>query len=137
MPAFAKIPYLQGLPTTNLSRRHSASSTIPGAANQLVLAQLQQYPTPPTRNEHIVAILAHTRGVPGQGCARVGRGGVCQFQDTVVFTGLIPGRQTRVLNKCTNCHFAADGTQCGAVLVGGGGNLPPPLPPPQVQATSL
>jgi hypothetical protein len=131
MPAFAKIPYLQQQPVVpNHQRRHSQNSVLSNgqAAGQLVLQSINLYPAPqPARNEHIVAILAHTRGVLGQNCARVQRGGVCQFQDTVVFTGLVPGRNTRVLVKCTNCHFAADGLPCGAIPVAG--NLPPPPPP--------
>jgi len=98
------------------------------AAGRRVLPQIAQYPLPwPTRNEHILAILVHTRGVPGQGCQRVAHGNTCQFQDTIVYLGVNPNTGARLIVKCTNCHFATDGAACGAILTAG--NTPPPPPP--------
>ena len=39
----------------------------------------------------MVAILAYTRGVLSQDYTQVARGGVQQFQDTIVFSRLVPG----------------------------------------------
>ena len=130
MAPFPKIAFVASQPTVNLQRRHSASSTVSNgqAAGRDVLPQIALYPTPrPSRNEHILAILAHSRGVPGQNCQRVLRGNVCQFQSTVVYLGTNPSTGARLMTKCTNCHYAADGAACGAIPLAG--NAPPPPPP--------
>lgn len=110
MPAFAKINYISSLPVASATRLFSATSE---SANQVVHPRLEELQRLPTRNEHIVAILAHSRGELGTACDRVTRGKRCEFADTVVLMVLRNG--ARVLGKCTNCHFASDGAQCGAV----------------------
>lgn len=110
MPAFGKVNYISRLPVASATRRFSATSE---SANQMVHPRPEELQRPPTRNEHIVAILAHSRGELGTGCDRVARGKRCEFADTVVL--VVRRNGGRVLRKCTNCHFACDGTQCGAV----------------------
>ena len=110
MPAFGKVNYISRLPVASATRRFSATSK---SADQMVHPQLDELQRPPTRNEHIVAILAHSRGELGTGCDRVARGKRCEFADTVVL--MVQRNGARVLRKCTNCHFACDGTQCDAI----------------------
>ena len=110
MPAFNKVNYISGLLVVSATRRFSAASE---SAGQVVHPSLGNLHTPPTRREHILATLAHSRGEPGVGCKRVARGHRCQFADTVVLMQLRKG--VRVMGKCTNCHFASDGAECGAV----------------------
>lgn len=112
MPAFGKVNYISGLPVASATRRFSANSAFAG---QPVHPRLEDLQKPPTRNEHIVATLAHSRGEIGTGCDRAARGRRCEFADTVVLMQLRNG--VRVLGRCTNCHFACDGAQCGAVAV--------------------
>ena len=111
MPAFSKANFISNLPVVSATRRFSEDST---RAGQLVHASLNQFAKPPTRSEHIVAILAHSRGELGTGCGRAASGKRCEFSDTVVLTTLLNG--VRAVAKCTNCHFASDSkVQCGAV----------------------
>lgn len=111
MPAFNKTSYISSLPVTSTIRRFSEKSEFAG---QLVHPRLEDLQTPPTRNEHIIATLAHSRGELGTGCNRVSRGRRCEFGETIVLMDLWKG--VRILGKCTNCHFACDNkAQCGAV----------------------
>jgi hypothetical protein len=131
MPSFAKTPHLQGLPVQNQIRPHSATSTLYGGAviGRVILPQMNQHPAPrPAQNVRVVALFANSRGVPGQGCRCAVRNGVRQPEDTIVFTGLLPGRGDRLITKSTNCHCAADGHPRGAIPAAG--NLPAPPPPP-------
>lgn len=111
MPAFSKANFISSLPIISPSRRFSEDSA---RAGQLVHPSLNQFQKPPTRSEHIVAILAHSRGELGTGCERVASGKRCEFSDTIILMTLLNG--VRVVAKCTNCHFASDSkVQCGAV----------------------
>ncbi len=134
MAPFTKIPFLVVQPTTNTQRLHSQSSMVSGGqvAGRRVLPNITQYPLSRlTRNEHILAILAHTRSIPGQGCQRVTCRNTCQFQDTIVYLRVNLNTGARLMVKCTNCHFAIDRAAYGAILTTG--NVlppPPPLAPP-------
>lgn len=115
MPAFSKANFISSLPIISPSRRFSEDSA---RAGQLVHPSLNQFQKRPTRSEHIVAILAHSRGELGTGCERVASGKRCEFSDTIILMTLLNG--VRVVAKCTNCHFASDSkVQCGAVPANG------------------
>lgn len=113
----SKAAILLGIPVhpqAGQRTHHVDSAKYPG---QAVRTNPSLYPQAPTRNEHIVAILLHTRGVPGMGCRR-DRGNLKrQFSECIVAPYDQNGNQ--LVAKCSNCHFAADGTPCGAVPQGG------------------
>ena len=111
MPAFNKAKYIASLPIASATRLFSEKSDFAG---QPVHPRLEDLSKPPTRNEHIIATLAHSRGEVGIGCNRVALGRRCEFAETIVLMTLWKGK--RLLVKCTNCHFASDNkAQCGAV----------------------
>lgn len=62
MPTFNKASYISSRPVTSVTRRFSQKSEFAG---QLVHPRLKDLQTPPTRNEHIIATLAHSRGELG------------------------------------------------------------------------
>lgn len=77
----------------------------------------------PTRTEHKLAILAHTRGQSAAGCRREQGGQIRAFKHTIMFMGLLPNGD-RVTHRCTNCWYASDSEPCGAAP-----DFRPPHPP--------
>ncbi len=144
MPAFNKRAYLQGLPLAPGNARFFSASSSFGRVQ--VTRNFQNYANAPTRTEHVIAILAHVVGVPGNGCARrvtsqqrVVAGGqprAMAFEDEIVFLGTDP-KGNRILSKCTTCVFASDGGACGSLPRQGPWLPPPPPPAPLVQAAPL
>jgi hypothetical protein len=135
----SKAAVLLGIPVQPQAgqRTHHVDSTkYPG---QAVRTNPSLYTPAPTRNEHTVAILLHTRGVPGIGCRRDRDNLKRQFSECIVAPYDQNGDQ--LVAKCSNCHFAADGTPCGAIPQGGAQtsqaqspSAPAPVPVPQSQA---
>jgi hypothetical protein len=99
------------------------------------------------RGERQLAILCHTRGVPGTGCASQNSNRRKEFTHTVVYLVSLPNGSW-ILDRCTNCRYACDGRPCGAVPLNQAGNpqgppvtqAPPPAPavaaPPHIPAAA-
>jgi hypothetical protein len=132
----SKAAVLLGIPVhpqAGQRTHHVDSAKYPG---QAVRTNPSLYTPAPARNEHIIAILLHTRGVPGIGCRRDRQNLRRQFSECIVAPYDQSGDQ--LIAKCSNCHFAADGSPCGALPQGGvqanQSQLPPaPAPAPQSQ----
>jgi hypothetical protein len=117
--------------------------------NNIVPADPRTLQPPPVRTEHILAMLAHTRGVSASGCFRDDGRHTRYFQETIIYTGLLPNG-SRVRLSCTNCWYASQGDagapkQCTAQPDGLAPHAPviqnplpvptvvSPVPPPQLR----
>ena len=101
MPAFGKVNYISRLPVASATRRFSATSE---SADQMVHPQLDELQRPPTRNEHIVAILSlrdarwsaflmnqrklHPKGICNL-CGAFGSAGVGGYNHGVLVVGYV------------------------------------------------
>lgn len=107
--------------------------------NRNVPGTLEELNPTPTRVQHRLAILAHTRGVSASDCFREQGGQIRVFKHTIMFTGLLPNGR-RISNSCTNCWYASQGqgetaTPCNAQPDGRpphSPNLRQPVIPPQI-----